>query len=244
MSSEAAAYFPETLASTAEVRRVESCAHIPFAVPSSEIQSQEIDHVRAVANQTAQMSDETLLKQTQQGAKEALSLLFKRHARMVRSVAHRILRNEAEADDLVQDVFIFLFHKAALFDESRGSAKSWIVHVTYHRAFDRRRYLTTRHFYKNHDAEHDVLKVADPRSQILPYEWSLEGVWGRESAAKLREFLSSDQLKTIELFFFEGCTLEEIAERTGQTLGNIRNHYYRGLEKLRKPAFTRNLRSK
>jgi RNA polymerase sigma-70 factor (ECF subfamily) len=48
----------------------------------------------------------------------------------------------------------------------------------------------------------------------------------------------------MELHFFEGYTLEEVAERLGQTLANIRNHYYRGLEKLRKPAFANKLRPK
>jgi RNA polymerase sigma-70 factor (ECF subfamily) len=159
-------------------------------------------------------------------------------------VAYRILRNEAEADDLVQDVFIFIFRKAALFDGSHGSARSWIVHVAYHRAFDRRRYLTTRHFYADQGLQDAALNVADCRSDTFPHEWSLEGVWGKTSAARLRELLSPDQLATIELHFFEGFTLEEVAERLGQSLGKVRHHYYRGLEKLRKPAFARKLRSK
>jgi len=88
------------------------------------------------------------------------------------------------------------------------------------------------------------LQVPDRGPEPPSSEWSLEGVWGRESAAKLRELLSPSQLATIELYFFEGYTLEEIAERLGQTLGNVRHHYYRGLEKLRKPAFAEKLRSK
>jgi RNA polymerase sigma-70 factor (ECF subfamily) len=184
------------------------------------------------------------MEQVRQGTKDALSLIFRRHARAVRNVAYRILRNEAEADDLVQDVFLFIFRKAASFDSSHGTARSWIIHVTYHRAFDRRRYLNTRRFYTDQGLETTALNVADRRSEALPYEWSLEGVWGKVSAAKLRELLSPDQLATIELHFFEGCTLEEVAERMGQSLGNIRHHYYRGLEKLRKPAFAGKLRSK
>ena len=46
--------------------------------------------------------------------------------------------------------------------------------------------------------------------------------------------LSEDQQQTLELFFFGGYTFEEIAAKLGQTVGNARNHYYRGLEKLRK----------
>lgn len=66
-----------------------------------------------------------------------------------------------------------------------------------------------------------------------------KGISGTAQGASL-----SAQLATIELHFFEGYTLEEVAERLGQTLVNIRNHYYRGLEKLRKPAFANKLRPK
>jgi RNA polymerase sigma-70 factor (ECF subfamily) len=244
MSSDATAYFPEALASTSEVR-----GSVPAETPSdppNKIQplSDALAHPVNAVIPIVEVSDETLLEQVSQGTREALALLFRRHARTVRNVACRILRDEGEADDLVQDVFIFIFRKAALFDASHGPARSWIVQVTYHRAFDRRRYLNTRHFYSGKDLDDAVLKVADRQHESLFSAWSLEGVWGRESAARLRELLSPSQLTTIELHFFEGYTLEEIAERLGQTLGNVRHHYYRGLEKLRMPAFARKLQSK
>jgi RNA polymerase sigma-70 factor, ECF subfamily len=246
MSSEAAAYLPDTLSSTSEVR---GPAHTASEKPSDfpdGIQPQigTSEHPASTIIQIAEISDETLLEQVRQGAKEPLGILFRRHARTVRNVAYRILRNEAEADDLVQDVFIFVFRKAALFDASHSTARSWIVQVTYHRAFDRRRRLITRHFYDSRELDDAVMNMADRRYETLFAEWSLEGIWGRESAARLRELLSPSQLSTIELHFFEGYTLEEIADRLGQTLGNIRHHYHRGLEKLRKPAFARKLRSK
>jgi len=248
MSSEAAAYFPDALSGTTEVRgSVQSASEIPSDL--SETVQPHIDPSECPTStviQIAEISDELLLEQVCQGTREALAVLFRRHARTVRNVAYRILRNEAEADDLVQDVFIFIFRKAGLFKASRGTARSWIVQVTYHRAFDRRSYLNTRHFYTNRDLKHAALTASSHQHQYeaLFIEWSLEGVWGTASAARLRELLSPSQLSTIELHFFEGYTLEEIADRLGQTLGNIRNHYYRGLEKLRKPAFAGKLRSK
>src|SRR5580658_6376112 len=66
------------------------------------------------------MSDEELLAQIGDGAKEALSILFRRHRRAVLNVAHRILKDESEAEDLCQEVFLFLFQKAALFDSKKG----------------------------------------------------------------------------------------------------------------------------
>jgi RNA polymerase sigma-70 factor (ECF subfamily) len=242
MISEATPYFSQALAGSLELHgAAERVLEPPLEAHSpGEVLKCAADSVANVA----EPSDEVLLGQISKGAKEALAQLFRRHARTVRNVAYRILRNEEEAADLVQDVFLFIFRKAALFKPSRGRALSWIVQVTYHRAFDRRRRLITRQFYASLPIEEGALQVPDRGAETPSYEWSLEGVWGRESAAQLRELLSPSQLATIELYFFEGYTLEEIGERLGQTLGNVRHHYYRGLEKLRKPAFAEKLRSK
>lgn len=246
MTSEAAAYFPKALTSTSEVREPAHGASENSSDLLNKVQPQSDVPVRPVDTviQITEISDETLLEQVSQGIKEALAHLFRRHARTVRNVACRILRNEAEADDLVQDVFIFIFRKAALFSASHCTARSWIIQATYHRAFDRRRYLNTRHFDVSRGLEDAALQVVDHQYETLFSGRSLEDIWGRESAARLRELLSPAQLSTIELHFFEGYTLEEIADRLGQTLGNIQHHYYRGLEKLRKPAFASKLRSK
>jgi RNA polymerase sigma-70 factor, ECF subfamily len=115
------------------------------------------------------------------------------------------------------------------------------VQVAYRRAFDRRCHLNTRHFYASRELAEVASDIVDRRNDILSSECSLEPVWGKESAARLRELLSPSHLATIELHSFEGYTLEEIADCLGQTLGNVRNHYYRGLEKLCKPAFCREI---
>jgi RNA polymerase sigma-70 factor (ECF subfamily) len=239
MSSEAA-YFPDVIATSSEADEfVRGVSGLEPGATHCDAASRPL----CVA-QPPEMSDELLMEQVLEGTREALALLFRRHALRVRNVAYRILRNEAEAEDLVQDVFIFIFRKAALFDATHGSARSWIVHITYHRAFDRRRYLITRHFYADQDPEDALSHVADRHSKTFLHEWSFEGVWGKASAARLRELLSPDQLATIQLHFFEGFTLEEVAERLEQSIGKVRHHYYRGLEKLRMPAFARKLRSK
>jgi RNA polymerase sigma-70 factor (ECF subfamily) len=243
MSSEAA-YFPDALANAPEVRgTAQGAAAIPSDIPDN-VQSNTSRACAHTVIPIPEVSDESLLELVSKGDRDALSQLFRKHAHTVRNVARRILRHDAEADDLMQDVFIFLFRKASLFKATHGSARSWIVQVTYHRAFNRRSYLKTRHFYTSRDLEQVMLTAVARQSEKDFVEWSLEGVWGRETAARLRQFLSPSQLETIELHFFEGCTLEEIADRLGQPLGNVRHHYYRGLEKLRRPAFAGKLRSK
>ena len=72
---------------------------------------------------------------------------------LVRAVGYKILRDDSEADDLLQDVFLFIHQKSAVFDGSKSSPRSWIVQMAYHRAIDRRRYLDSRHFYAQVDLE-------------------------------------------------------------------------------------------
>jgi RNA polymerase sigma-70 factor (ECF subfamily) len=244
MSSEIAAYFPDALASASEVRGTARSFSETPSVPPDGIHSDTNNSERFLSTSTGEDSDEALLEQVGQGMKDALGLLFRRNARTVRNVAFRILRDEAEADDLVQEVFLYIFRKASLFKATHCSARSWIIQVTYHRAFDRRRYLNTRHFDVSRGLEEAALKVAERQHERLFSQWSLEGIFGRDFSAKLKGLLSPAQLSTIELHFFEGYTLEEIAERQGQTLSNIRSYYYRGLEKLRKCIFAGTLRSK
>jgi RNA polymerase sigma-70 factor (ECF subfamily) len=66
---------------------------------------------------------------------------------------------------------------------------------------------------------------------------STDDLAGKALLEKLRKELSAEQIQTLELHFFEGYSFHEIAERTGQTFGNVRNHYYRGLERLRSHIF-------
>src|ERR1700693_488715 len=93
------------------------------------------------------VSDESLLSRICSGDQEALAALFERYARLTRSVAVRILRDAAEAEDLVQDLFLFIQRKCGIFDSSKSTARSWIVQMAYHRALDRQRYLKSRQFY-------------------------------------------------------------------------------------------------
>ena len=200
--------------------------------------------VSASSTRIVEISDESLLAQIHEGNHGALALLFRRYARMVHTVASRIVRDAAEADDLVQEVFLFVFRRCALFDAARGSARSWIVQVTYHRAIDRRRHLASRHFYRNAELDETLLPVDEPWTETAFYERSVEGSLGTEMLGKIEEALSSDQRRTIQLYFFDGYAFEEIAHHLGQTVGNVRNHYYRGLERIRKLVFASQLQSK
>jgi RNA polymerase sigma-70 factor (ECF subfamily) len=193
--------------------------------------------VSAEAAKEAQASDELLLSRTSSGDKEALGLLFLRYARPVRNIGQRILRDDTEAEDLVQDLFIFIQRKCSIFDSSKSSAGSWIVQMAYQRAIERRRYLATRHFYTHEEIQNSASAVVG--MPTAEHDYSPEAVFGRNGLEKVLGALSEDQRETLRLHFFEGYTLAEISVKLGQPLGNVRHHYYRSLDKLRKQMFRR-----
>ena len=184
-------------------------------------------------NQPDQVDDATLIYQMKDGNREACAQLFRRFAQSVRNVGQRILRDKGEADDLVQEVFLYIHRKSALFDGSKGPARSWIIQVAYTQAFLRRRQLKAQGFYQSEIAD-KALERYQSGNQGSNYDHTVEGLFGRNGWKKIIEDLTEDQRKTLRLHFFEGHTFSEIAEKLGQSYANVRNHHYRGLEKLRK----------
>jgi len=189
--------------------------------------------ISSAKSQPDHTDDESLIYRLREGDREAFSLLFKRFAQSIRNVSRRILRNDTEADDLVQEVFLYLHRKAVLFDHSKGSARSWIFQVAYTQALLRRRELKSHGFYLSGIADRPV-ESDQARNKGARYDHTVEGLFGRNGWKKIVEDLTEDQRETFRLHFFEGCTFAEIAEKLGQTHANVRNHHYRGLEKLRK----------
>jgi len=187
---------------------------------------------------TARPDDEALLLQVQSGDRGALELLFLRYSRSVLSVGRRILRDRAEAEDLVHDVFLFVLDKCALFNPAKGSARAWLARVAYHRALDRRKYLVRRYFYDAGDGEEFIPGVEDLWQENGPE--SVEFCYWQSYLQRALATLTDDQRKTLELHFFQGLTINEISELTGQSAVNVRHHYYRGLERLRSQMFSAN----
>jgi len=143
--------------------------------------------------------EEDLLRNLAQGQLEPLERLYQRYARIVRSIGERILRDHAEAEDLVQDVFLFIQRKCAIFDSSKGSARSWIVQMAYQRAIERRRRLAVRHFYSQQDLQSATNEVVGiPTTED---DYRRRPCFGRNGLNKLLSALSEDQRETLRLYF-------------------------------------------
>jgi RNA polymerase sigma-70 factor (ECF subfamily) len=171
--------------------------------------------------------DEVVIAHLQAGHGDALGVLFDRYHRLVLHVALKILRDVGEAEDVMQNVFMEIYKVAAQFDPARGTAKMWILRYAYHRSMNRRKQLQVRHFY----ASTDIAAIEDTLPmEAVDISASYEA---REVIQRGLQALSPVQKRVLQLAYFDGLTMKEIADETGDSLGNVRHHYYRGLDKLR-----------
>lgn len=189
---------------------------------------------------TLSSSDEALMEALKQRNHNALAELFRRYARLVLSIGYRVLQDAGEAEEIVQDVFFYLFDRAGQFDQAKGSAKAWMVQVAYSRSLDRRSFLERRQFYAGTDLADfaDALAGGNDIERKVVSKWNL-----LQLQIALRE-LPEKQRRTLELFFFDGLELKEITKHLEESLENVRHYYYRGLQKLRKNGIVQSLKSR
>ena len=175
------------------------------------------------------LNDGELMAHLQDGCNDALTVLFDRYYRLVLSIALKVVRDPGEAEDVMQSVFLEIFRSVAQFDPAKGSTKVWILQYAYHRAINRRQHLNARMFYNQTNLDDGETRLPEAPPTI-----------GRFTQPELKQLLrqglktlSSPQKQVVELASYEGFSMREIADKTGDTLSNVRHHYYRGLQKLR-----------
>jgi RNA polymerase sigma-70 factor (ECF subfamily) len=180
--------------------------------------------------QLERLSDEELMACLKTGQSDALAILFGRYQKLVLSIALKIVRDPAEAEDVTQTVFLDIYRAVAQFDPRKGNTKVWLMQYAYHRALNRRQHLQSRKFYKITELKeeeretrplkgHATFRLSSPETQALV----------RQSMAAL----SDKQRSVIEMACYEGLSMREIADRSGDSFVSVRHHYYRGLQALR-----------
>ena len=158
----------------------------------------------------------------------ALAALYDESSQLAYTIARRILQDEADASEVVLDVYKQIWDTAARFDEQRGSAASWIVLLARSRAMDRRRYRATRI-----RTAAKVQQLSDPICpQPSPESLAISRQSGR-SVARALAAMPSEQREALELSFFAGLSHAEIADRLGQPLGTVKTRIRLAVAKLR-----------
>jgi RNA polymerase sigma-70 factor, ECF subfamily len=173
-----------------------------------------------------EQTDEQLVKTLMDGEHDALTVLFDRYHRLVYSIAFRIVRDPGEAEEVVQTVFVDFFRAQAKFDPNKGILKVWLLQYAYHRAVNRKRYLSANRFHKWVDPESAAAEPA--------LSWSPNDVAElTRLMEQLLSTLSPHRREILELTYFEGLTAEEVAIRIRRSVNVVRHELYRGLASLR-----------
>jgi RNA polymerase sigma-70 factor (ECF subfamily) len=167
--------------------------------------------------------DPSLLALVQLGDERAMASIYDRYSKLVYSVALRVLRDPASAEDVLQEVFMQIWRDPDSFTAARGSLGGWLAIVSRNRSIDslRRKRPST-----------NVDDVA------LASNFNLAGEAERNSLMELARAvilkLPVEQRKTLEMAFFDGLTHSEIAEMTGDPLGTVKTRIRSALLTLRK----------
>lgn len=167
--------------------------------------------------------DAALLALVQRGDESAMASLFDRYSKVVYSVALRVLRDPASAEDVLQEIFMQIWRSPDGFIATRGSLGGWLAVVSRNRSIDalRRRRPT--------DSTDDVV-LASPCNLADEAERNVM----IERARNAMVALPVEQRKTLEMAFFDGLTHSEIAEMTGDPLGTVKTRIRSALLSLRK----------
>jgi RNA polymerase sigma-70 factor (ECF subfamily) len=178
-----------------------------------------------VNRELAHLSDEALVALAARSEQSALAELYDRFGRPAYGLALRILRDEALAEDAVQEAFLALWRTAARFVPERGKASTWILTLVHRRAVD----IVRREERRRADVlEH----VPEPESRGAVDEEAWLRLQRERVQDALRQ-LPDQQREAIELAYYGGFTQSELAERLGQPLGTIKSRMFGGLARLR-----------
>lgn len=186
---------------------------------------------RSAETSLQDLEDAVLMARLQKGDLEALEVLYDRYCGVILGVGSRLLRDAAEAEDLVQEVFLYLFRKSHVFNISKSSVGSWLIQVAYARGFDRRKWLRRRGRELEQSYEGTIL--AEPAAPGPNPEELAELSSLRSYFILVFESLTIRQRETIQLHFFEGYSLLEVSQKMGDSFPSVRGLYARALERLR-----------
>jgi RNA polymerase sigma-70 factor (ECF subfamily) len=178
-----------------------------------------------VNRELAHLSDEALVALAARSEQSALAELYDRFGRPAYGLALRILRDEALAEDAVQEGFLTLWRTAARFVPERGKASTWILTLVHRRAVD----IVRREERRRADA-------LEQAPELHAHGAVDEEAWLRLQRERVQDALRKlpdQQREAIELAYYGGFTQSELAERLGQPLGTIKSRMFGGLARLR-----------
>ena len=170
-----------------------------------------------------------LIERISEGDRASFDELYRRTSTLLYSVALGVVNHHDIAQDIVQDVFVQVWERAASYDASKGKASTWLITLTRNKSIDRLRSVNRRQRLNSDFEEQGKTDVHfDDRN-------SLVDAMRAERAATIRTAISkltADQKAAIELAFFDDMPYPVVAQRLSVPLGTIKARIRRGMIKL------------
>lgn len=175
------------------------------------------------------VTDHELIRAVAGGSEKALSELYDRYASSLLALAVRILRDPADAEEVLQEIFVHVWNRADRYDPARSSVSTWLVLIARSRAIDR---LRSRKV-----SERTTTAAQQESSSNHTSPEGASNVFVHERRKRLREEmkkLPQEQSEVLELAFYRGMTQSEISASTGVPLGTVKTRTLLAMKKLRK----------
>jgi len=173
-----------------------------------------------------QERDLSCLDRLRAGDPAALDELYDRHNPLLYSLVLRIVRQVADAEEVVQETWVQAWKRAASYDAARGTVGAWLVTLARSRAIDRYRSLASRRRAET------AVEAEPPNPRDEPPAVAVQGQMRERIVAALGE-LPPQQRRTLELAYFSGLSQSEISAQLGVPLGTIKSWARQGLLRLR-----------
>ena len=175
-------------------------------------------------------SDEDLIAAICLGAEWAIEILYQRYHRYAYALAYRVLHESNGAEDVVQEVFLSIWRKAATYQQQHGGVYSWLQAIVHHRAIDKVRSASYRDQQCKPLEEEGVVDMPSTQPEV----W--EEAWHAQQRGIIRTVLAQlplEQREVIELAYFDGYTHVEIAQQKNIPLGTVKGRMRLALQKMR-----------
>jgi RNA polymerase sigma-70 factor, ECF subfamily len=182
----------------------------------------------AASSNEERLADQAALTRMAQGDQSALAELYDRNARLVFSLALRILQNRADAEDVVQEVFAQVWKQASRYDTTRGAVAAWMLTMARSRAIDRLRSRSSRP-----ETASEPRMVEDVPDAAVRQDLQLLSAEQVKTLQSALNDLPAAQRTALELAYYEGLTHAEIADRLSEPLGTVKTRIRQALIKLR-----------
>jgi RNA polymerase sigma-70 factor (ECF subfamily) len=175
-------------------------------------------------------TDVDLMQRIQSEDPEALSQLYDRYNGILKALILRVIHNEAEAEDLLQEIFMEIWNQAKNFSAQKGKPLGWMVTLARRRAIDG---LRKKQAYAR--AEERLQAETEQHPEGWMHNSTQEEVQFSDTRILVREVINSlppPQQQAIELAFFRGMSQREIAADTNTPLGTVKTRLELGLKKI------------